>query len=72
MFFFEKQWKMIKQFCFSNDQTISVHFNWFSKEEICIRENKLKGDPAPEVGGPDFLSFLIAFPKKKFVLGKTK
>ena len=39
---------------------------------ICIRGNKLKGDPAPEVEGPDFLSFLIAFPKKKFVLGKTK
>ena len=48
---------------------IFVIFNYFSNEKAFVRENKLKSDLAPEVGGTDFWSFLIV-PGDKIYLGK--
>ena len=51
---------------------VTVNAGGFSlpaNEKTFVRENKLKSDLAPEVGGTDFWSFLIV-PGGKIYLGK--
>ena len=44
----------------------------FFKENIFIRHNQLRSDPAPEVGGPDFRSFFNCFSNKNFFIRENK